>query len=93
MKSKLLIITLSLVLAGCVSRAEWVPTQYSKISLEQAQNECTFEAEKSAPMMDMSKSVFTQGAAQNDIFSKCMKAKGFRLEEITNTSTGHKRDV
>lgn len=93
MRSKLLIITLSLVLVGCISRTEWVPTQYSKVSLKQAQNECIFEAEKAAPMMDMSKSVFAQGATQNNIFSKCMKAKGFRLEEKTNTSTEHKQDV
>lgn len=83
MKKQILMTTIAAItLTGCVSRTQWVPTKYAKLDLEQARNECVYEAEKAAPMMDMSKSAFAQGAAQNDIFAKCMKAKGFRLEQI-----------
>lgn len=83
MKKQILLTTIATIaLTGCVSRTQWVPTKYAKLDLEQARNECVYEAEKAAPMMDLSKSAFAQGAAQNDIFTKCMKAKGFRLEQI-----------
>lgn len=83
MNKHILVTTIvTMALAGCVQRTQWVPTKYAKIEFEQARNECVFEAEKAAPMMDMSKSAFAQGAAQNDIFAKCMKAKGFQQEVI-----------
>lgn len=81
-KFLILITATTVLLAGCAHRAQWVPTKYAKVDLEQAGNECSFEAEKAAPMMDLSANVFAQGAAQGDIFRKCMQAKGFKLEKI-----------
>lgn len=83
MRRKLILTTVvTVALTGCVHSQQWVPTKYAKVDLEQAQNECRFEAEKAAPMMDLNANVFAQGAAQGDIFRKCMQAKGFRLEKI-----------
>lgn len=82
MRKNLILTTLATIaLTGCVHSQQWVPTKYAKVDHEQAQNECRFEAEKAAPMMDLSKSAFAQSAAQGDIFRKCMQAKGFRLEQ------------
>ena len=83
MKKQILLTTIATItLAGCANRTQWVPTKYAKLDLEQVRNECVYEAEKAAPMMDLSKSAFSQGAVQGDIFRKCMQAKGFRLEHI-----------
>lgn len=73
-------ILLALLLTGCqANQPKWTATQYADKPLDQARAECEYEAEKAAPMSDLSKSPFGQAMAQHDIVRKCLKAKGFRL--------------
>lgn len=85
MKLSITVIAMTaLSLTACVTNrtTQWVAAPYASISLEQADAECRFEAEKGAPMMDLNANVFSQAASQNDIFRKCMKAKGYSQEIV-----------
>ena len=78
MKAILMLIAMGF-LAGCAGPGphSWAPASNYGKTVKQAWLECDFEAEKAAPMMDMTKSAFAQGFAQGDIRRKCMRAKGF----------------
>lgn len=76
------LITSLLIITACAAPMKWTPGPYAKIDLEQARAECDFEAEKAAPLMDLNANVWAQQAAQGDIRTKCLKAKGFRLEPV-----------
>ena len=72
---------------ACVNHmtTRWAKAPYATMSFEQAQAECEFEAEKGAPMSDLSKSAFGQAFSQNDIKKKCLKAKGYYQEIVPKT--------
>lgn len=79
----LLAVTL-LSVSACASHmtTRWTKAPYATVSFEQAMAECEFEAEKGAPMSDLSKSAFGQAFSQNDIKKKCLKAKGYYQEIV-----------
>lgn len=72
------IMVLSVCLAGCglLPRAQYSATGYDGLPLERGLAECRFEAEKAqAAAPTREQRLF--GA--NDVFSACMRAKGFHL--------------
>lgn len=78
---------IALTLTACANHmtTRWAKAPYATMSFEQAQAECEFEAEKGAPMSDLSKSAFGQAFSQNDIKKKCLKAKGYYQEIVPKT--------
>lgn len=82
MRHTIIFTLIALTLTACGPRWKWAPGPRTSMSLEQAIAECDYEAEKAAPMMDMSKSAFAIAATQGDIKYKCMKAKGFYEQPV-----------
>ena len=77
--SKLSVIAVVLALSACQTAG---PQDYKRVRttlmpVDQAFYECEFEAEKAAPMSDLTRSPFALAAMQSDIMRKCMLAKGY----------------
>ena len=78
-RKRAIVLGAALALAGCAPPSQsYRSTSLATTNVDQAYNECQFEADKAAPMADLRQSPLALAVQQRQIIDSCMRAKGFQ---------------